>query len=257
MIPLVDTHCHLLAGVDDGPRSDADALAMCRIAYAEGTRTICATAHQNHRWAAVTPERIRDATRRLAEQLREANVPLAVVPCAEVMVHPDLERCWAEGRHLSVADGGKYLLLEMPHGLVVDLRDTVASLVRSGVRPILAHPERSPELLHEPERVEQLAAAGCLLQVSSGSVTDLEDRHDRQQLRDWFRRGLAHLVGSDGHSPRRRAPRLREAYREVVRWAGVTVADRVFSTNGTAVCHGLPLHLPEPLPRRPSWFRLW
>src|SRR5262249_48566050 len=76
MIPLVDMHCHLLAGLDDGPQRDADALAMCRMAYEDGTRMAAATAHQNDRWPAVTPERIRQATENLARGLREARIGL-------------------------------------------------------------------------------------------------------------------------------------------------------------------------------------
>ncbi len=59
MIPLIDIHCHLLAGLDDGPATQEEALAMCRLAYAEGTRMAAATAHQNDHWPDVTPERIR------------------------------------------------------------------------------------------------------------------------------------------------------------------------------------------------------
>jgi protein-tyrosine phosphatase len=258
MIPLVDTHCHLLAGLDDGPRTEAEALEMCRLAYADGIRTVIALAHQNERWAAVTPQRIREACARLAEALRTAGTPLTVYPGAEVMVHPDVESAWRGGELLSAADRGTHLLLEMPHGLFVDLTETVVSLCQAGVRPILAHPERHPELLHEPEQIETLIRAGCLVQVSSASVTEPPTRRDERALKDWFRRGIVHLLGSDGHSPRRRSPRLAEAYRRIVSWAGSRVADRVCSTNGVAVCHGLPLHLPEPRARARWWsLRFW
>src|SRR5581483_6286232 len=128
MLPLADLHCHLLAGLDDGPRAEDDALAMCRLAYAEGTRLVAATAHQNERWPAVTPAVIRRATERLAGSLRAAGVPLTVFPCAEVMVRPDIEEAWRRGDLLSVADRGQYLLVEMPDGLFVDLRETVRRL---------------------------------------------------------------------------------------------------------------------------------
>jgi protein-tyrosine phosphatase len=253
MIPLVDTHCHLLAGLDDGPRTDDEALDMCRLAYAEGTRLASATAHQNERWPSVTPDRIRHAASRLARRLRDAGIPLTIFPCAEIMVFPEVEVSWRNGDLLSVADRRQYLLLEMPHGLFVDLRATVTSLRQAGVRPILAHPERHAELLHEPGPIEQLIRAGCLVQVSSGSVTDPPNRQDGRALKGWLKRGVVHLLGSDGHSPSRRPPRMADAYRQIVRWA-----DRVCSTNGLAILQGLPLRIPEPEPRRARWVpKLW
>src|SRR5689334_10315880 len=129
MLPLADMHCHLLAGLDDGPRQDEEALAMCRLAVAEGVRLAAATAHQNERWPTVDPAAIREATRRLARRLQEAGLPLTVFPCAEVMVHPGLAGSWREGRLLSVADRGRYLLIELPHHLFVDLGPTLQELL--------------------------------------------------------------------------------------------------------------------------------
>jgi protein-tyrosine phosphatase len=185
-------------------------------------------------------------------------VPIDVFPCAEVMVHPGMEDSWANHGLLSVADRGQYLLVEMPHGLFLDLGPTARRLRGAGVRLILAHPERHPEFLHEPGALEALIRLGCLVQVSSASVTDPADAADEKALKDWFRRGCVHVMGSDGHSPRRRPPRLAAAYRRVCDWAGAAAADRVFSTYGLAVAHGLPVHVPEPQPRRACWFpRLW
>jgi protein-tyrosine phosphatase len=258
MIPLVDIHVHLLAGLDDGPRTPEDALAMCRIAAEEGVQMAAATAHQNEHWPAVTPDRIREAARGLSLALREGGLPLTVFPCAEVMADPDTPEAWRDGKLLSVADRGQYLLLEMPHGTFVDLRATVERLRRGGVRPILAHPERCREFLEEPERLEELIRAGCLVQVSSGSVTEPPGPKGEKTLKGWFRRGIVHVMGSDGHSPRRRRPRMAAAYARIHQWAGRAVADRVCSTNGMAVLQGLPLRVPEPAPRKVGWLpRLW
>jgi protein-tyrosine phosphatase len=258
MIPLVDLHCHLLAGLDDGPQTEDEALAMCRLADAEGTRLAAATAHQNEHWEAVTPERIRQAAGRLTRRLHDAGLALTIFPCAEVMVFPDLVPAWRRGELLSVADRGQYLLLEMPHGLCVDLRALVKDLRQDGVRPILAHPERQEELLHDRGRIEQLIRAGCLVQVSSGSITDPGSARDERALKSWFKRGVVHCLGSDGHSPNRRPPRLAAAYRRISRWVGAAAADRIGSTNGTAIAHGLPLRIPEPEPPRTRWLlKFW
>jgi protein-tyrosine phosphatase len=257
MIPLVDIHCHLLAGMDDGPPTDEVAETMCRIAYEDGTRMIAATAHQNDRWDQVTPEGIRTATEHLAGCLRERNIGLSVFPCAEVMVAPDTEESWQAGRLLSMADRGQYLLLEMPHGLFVDLTETVHGLREKGVRPILAHPERQEEFLHEAGQIEKLIDAGCLVQVSASSVTQPRSRVDAQALKSWFRRGIVHCLGSDGHSATQRPPVMSAAYRQIIRWVGQSMADRIGSTYGMAILQGLPLRLPKPEPRGVNWFAGW
>src|SRR5262249_41084997 len=169
--------------------------------YGEGVRLAAATAHQNERWSAVTPARIREATAGLAEALRRAGIGLTVVPCAEVTAHPETGAAWRDGRLLSVGDRAGYLLLEMPHGLFVALLPTARGLRQAALRRVLAPPERQPEWLHEPGSIEGLIRAGCLVQVSSGSVTDPRSREDARALKDWFRRGVVHLLGSDGHSP--------------------------------------------------------
>lgn len=256
MLPLVDLHCHVLAGVDDGPATPELALDMCRIAYEQGTRLLAATAHQNERWVN-DPERIREATASLTSALNDANIPLVAFPSAEVMVAPDLMAAWQRGELLTVADRRQYLLLEMPHGQFVEIRYLVEELRAAGIRPILAHPERQADLVQDQETIEELIQAGCLVQVSSGSITRPRTPADKRALRGWFQRGIVHLIGSDGHSPTRRPPHLAAAYHEIVRWAGHAVADRVCSTNGMAILQGLPLKVPGPQPRRTAWFSRW
>ena len=226
MLPLVDMHVHLLAGMDDGPRTPDDAIEMCRLMSAEGVRLSVALAHQNERWSDVTAERIRAAVAQLSAALTAAGVELEVFPCGEVMARIDLAVAWRGGTLMSVADRGAFMLLEMPHDLYVDLRRTVEELRAVGIRPILAHPERTPELLHDPGKIETLVGQGCLVQVSSGSITEPPDARSEKALRDWIKRGVVHLLGSDGHSPRKRRPLLAAAYRQIEEWAGRSVAHR-------------------------------
>lgn len=257
MIPLVDVHCHLLAGLDDGPATEEEALAMCRLAYEDGTRMAAATAHQNEDYPDVSPERIRSAWERLVRSLRDAGIPLAVFPCAEVMVYPEIESAWAGGRLLSMADKRRYLLIEMPHGCYLDLETLVRNLVAQGVCPILAHPERREELLHEAGQIERLIEAGCLVQVNAPSVARPRNRADAKALKNWFKRGIVHCLGSDGHSLRRRPPLMGEAYQQIRQWAGHAMADRVCSTFGMAIMQGLPLKLPKPEPSGTRSFVGW
>jgi protein-tyrosine phosphatase len=217
---------------------------------------MAAGAHQNERWKDVTPERIRTATLALENALRVRGSLMKVFACAEVMAQPETVEHWRAGRLLSVADRCQYLLLEMPRGVFVDLLPTVKQLRQGGIRAILAHPEREPEYLHESDLIEAMIEAGCLVQVSGASITDPKSAADRRALQSWFRRGIVHVLGSDGHSPRRRPPLLAAAYQQVTRWVGPGQADRIASANGLAVVHGLPLRVPRPRARRAAswWF---
>jgi protein-tyrosine phosphatase len=195
------------------------------------------------------------------------------------MVVPDLQQQWQQGRLLSVSDGGCYLLIELPHHVEkvsgaffggkantaesrssspkrlltpfpLSLGPLVSRLMQLGVRPILAHPERHAELLHGNGAVDDLIMRGCLVQVSAENITD--DRYPEltSGLRSWARRGVIHLIGSDGHNPLRRPPGIAAAYDRLATWAGAAYADRVCSTNGIAILEGLSIQTPRPAKRR-------
>jgi protein-tyrosine phosphatase len=144
----------------------------------------------------------------------------------------------------------------MPHNVFVDLRPTARRFRKIGIRLILAHPERQPELLHEPGQTEALIEEGCLVQVSSGSVTKSSNVQDTQALKKWFQRGVVHLLGSDGHSPTKRPPKMAAAYHQIARWTNAEMADRICSTNGLALFQGLRVSVPKPQPRNNRWFHL-
>src|SRR4051812_16725064 len=148
MIPLADMHCHLLAGLDDGPRTPEEAVAMCRMVYEEGVRLSAASVQYNERYGRLEPERIRQATLALRADLIKANIPLTVAPTAAIMAFPEMVEAWQEGKLMSVADRKAFMLVEMPPRLFVDLRETARRFQPLGMRIILAHPERHPELLH-------------------------------------------------------------------------------------------------------------
>jgi protein-tyrosine phosphatase len=257
VLPLADAHVHLLAGLDDGPRTLEEALEMCRIASRDGIRLATALAHQNDRYAAVTPAAIRSSAGELSRALLNEGVDLSVAPAAEVMARPDLVEAWQSGSLMSMGDHGKFLLVEMPHQLFVDLRAVISRLREIGLRVILAHPERTPELLHDGGRIEAFIDLGCLVQISAKSLLEPSDRAAERAVRDWIRRGVVHLLGSDGHSPRRRPPLLAAAVETIRRWAGAAAADRIGSTNGQLVLRGLPLRVAPPLQATRRWWALW
>jgi protein-tyrosine phosphatase len=254
MMKIVDMHVHLLAGLDDGPKTLDDAVQMCRMMHAEGVHSTVALAHQNENWPEVTPKRIRQSTQELANRLQEEQVPLKVFPCSEVLVTPQLVEHWVAGKLLSVADRNEFLLLELPHGIYVDLRPMIPKLRQHRIRPILAHAERVLEWIEDPHSIEELIRLGAVVQVTSQAFASPIDRATEKALRNWARRGMIHLLGSDGHSLRRRPPVSAAGVEVLQKWVGPELAEAIAWKNGLAILNGDPFVVPPPQPAKRSWF---
>jgi protein-tyrosine phosphatase len=254
MLPSADTHVHLLAGLDDGPRDGDEARAMCRMLVAEGCRFATALAHQNPHFPDNTPDRLRAAAADLAAQLDEQKIPLTVYPTAEVMLGPDTLAEWRAGKLLSVGGHGKHLLVEMPHTTFLDVRPLAEGLKADGVRLIIAHAERYAELLHDPAVTDAVIAAGCLIQVTASELAEPTSLSDGRALRRWADRGVIHLLGSDGHRLGGREPRMRAGVSVLTKWVGRAAADRIAGIWGSAVLQGLPVNPPPPSAAPRSWF---
>jgi protein-tyrosine phosphatase len=254
MTPLADTHVHLLGGLDDGPPTEEVAVAMCRMLVNEGARHATALAHQNESYPDNTPARMREVAAALKATLAEKKVPLSVYPTAEVMLSPTLVEDWDAGRLLSVADRGQWLLVEMPHGLFVDVLPAAAALRSRGVRLVIAHAERYPDLLHDRALAARWIAAGCLIQVTARAIAEPWDGGMERGIKAWAAGGFIHLLGSDGHGIDRRQPVMAAGYKRLVKLAGREYAERIGSHWGVAVLQGLPVNAPPPHPPSRSWF---
>lgn len=254
MTPLVDTHVHLLAGIDDGPSTPDVALAMCRMLVNEGVHHATALAHQNEGYPDNSPGRLRNAATELKEQLQARQIPLAVYPTAEVMLSRTTFEDWRAGRLLTVADRGKWLLVEMPPGAFVDILPLAEMFRPFGVRLIIAHAERYGELLSEPALAARWISAGCLIQVTAQAIAEPWDAATEKGLKRWAQGGFIHLLGSDGHGINRRRPEMAAGYARLVSWVGRAQAERIGSAWGLAVFNSLPLDIPAPLAPSKSWF---
>ncbi|QVL31943.1 protein tyrosine phosphatase [Telmatocola sphagniphila] len=254
MLSFVDLHVHLLWGLDDGPRTLEDALEMCALAVADGTGTAAALAHQNEGWPDNTPERIRQAVSELKLQLAVNQIPLNVVPSSEVMIQLDFEESLTEGKYLTVGDHGRFLLVELPANISLDIRPIADTLLQRNIVPIIAHAERYPDVFYHEGFVEELVHMGCIIQVNAGSITMPQARREEKILKSWFQRNLVHLVASDGHSTVRRPPKIRSAYDRISHWTNQGVADRVCSLHGNIIINNLPW---RPLPIIPAQTRTW
>lgn len=220
MSPFVDIHCHLLPGIDDGATDLAASLEMARMAAADGTRTVVVTPHQLGSFGHNQGDDIRRRTTELQQHLADAQIPLTVLPGADVRIEEGMVERLAAGDVLTLADRGRHVLLELPHELYFPLGGLLAELRRRGIVGILSHPERNAGLLRQPKLLGGLVDAGCLMQVTAGSLLGTFGPHSQQLAEAMLAQGQVHFVATDAHSPRARRPLMRRAFERVREVAG-------------------------------------
>jgi protein-tyrosine phosphatase len=217
---MIDTHCHILPGLDDGPADLETALTMARIAEHDGIRAIIATPHVGANGSRLTPDIIRERTAAFNEALQQAAIQLTVYPGAEVRITDTLCQELEAGEHMTLADRGKHLLIELPfNSYPAYAGELFFNLQVMGIIPVLAHPERTAMLRAHPEVVWGLADRGALLQVNLDSLQGRAGWGVRLQALRLLKRGAVHLLASDAHDPRNRPPILSTA-RKVLRRLG-------------------------------------
>jgi protein-tyrosine phosphatase len=208
----VDVHCHCLPGIDDGPRTTAEALELCRALVADGITTVVATPHQlgayelrNH------GGRVRQAVADLRVVLEAEAVPLVVLPGAEVRIDERIPWLLDAGDVLTVGDAGSHLLLELPQNHWIDPSPLIRTLARAGVRAVITHPERLPVVIRRPTTVRAWVDAGALLQVTAASLAGRFGADAEQVGWGLIAADLVSVVATDAHRARHRSPRMSQA----------------------------------------------
>jgi protein-tyrosine phosphatase len=195
-----DLHCHLLPGVDDGPKTLAESLEMGRALWDLGFRVVAPSPHARPEYAAraVAEARLQEVRQALAD----AGVPLELHANAENDLVGDRflqDVATAEGRRLGAA--GRYVLVEAPYTAPVPaLRELIFQMKVKGVTPLLAHPERCVEF-ERKGRAEEAVAAGAALQLDLGALIGRYGRTARRLAEGILEAGLYAVAATDLHSP--------------------------------------------------------
>ncbi len=221
---IIDFHSHILPQLDDGSNSVATSLEMMRRAAQDGTNVMVATPHyygarqplaeflekRHHAWQRLSPH--------LTPDLPQVRIG------AEVAFHSGIEE--QECLEKLCIQGTDLLLLEMPFSAWTSYElDVLSALALDrGLRIILAHFERFYALQHDPELLTRIWELPILLQINAGAL--LSFRRRGLCLR-WLAQGQAHLLGSDCHNLRERAPNLGQARRGICRKLGEPVLQRI------------------------------
>lgn len=219
---MIDTHCHLLPGIDDGPETLEQSLELARIAVENGITHSVLTPHIHPGRFDNTAGIIEQALESFRRALQEHNIPLALGYAAEVRLGPELLEM--EQQHnlpcYGNMDGYRILLLEFPHAQIPLGSDKLVQwLLDRKIRPMIAHPERNKDIMRKFDKVLPFIEMGCLFQLTAGSVAGLFGEAAQLSSRALLENGCVTLLASDAHNVKYRPPRLdhgRDAAAQIV-----------------------------------------
>lgn len=246
---VIDLHSHILPGLDDGAADWERSLAMARHAAADGISEIVCTPH----WMPGKYENRRTEILARLEEFRariaEADIPLTLHAGAELHLDAAIAARVRGGELLTLADGGRYILLELPEEALPDgMEDFFWNLQLEGLRPILSHVERNPVLRRDPARLRRWVETGVLTQITAASLAGRFSNGTREFALQLLKQRLAHVLATDAHGMSTRKPELSAALKEVEAVVGAEAANRMVRGIPEKILRGESVEPDEPLP---------
>ncbi len=238
---MIDVHVHLLAGLDDGPGSVEESVALASLLVKQGVTTAVATVHNYEGAYEASADAIRRAATDLQAVLDEMQVPLEIVPAMEIQLREGVADKLRQGELMTIGDRGAFVLVELPfHDISMNVAEVLFRIQVTGLRCILAHPERNARILEDIGIVEDLVERGCRMQINAGSLVRRGDRRTFKFVRTMLRRGLVTYIASDAHSPLDRSPMLSEALAVARKIVGAEAAEVLVERNPARMLQARP-----------------
>jgi protein-tyrosine phosphatase len=237
---MIDVHCHLLPGIDDGPKDLATSLEMARIAVSDGIATIFCTPHiypglyENH------AADIRDRVAKMQLILQDHGIPLTLNFGADVHLVPGLLDAIRKGVVPTLGDS-RYLLVEPSHHVCPPrFKESIFALIASGCVPVITHPERLTWVEHHFDDFTSLARSGAWLQITGGALVGRFGKRVERIAEQFVGDGWAAVLASDAHTTGLRSPVLAEAELRAAQLVGKVEASMLVRGRPSAICTDTP-----------------
>jgi protein-tyrosine phosphatase len=245
---VIDIHCHILAEVDDGPKSWEVSEEMCRMAVADGIEHMVATPHANDRYH-YDREHLKQQVDYLQQRLSatDASILGLSLGCDFHLSYENLLDAMAVPERYTI-EGSGYLLVELNnYSIPVQIESSFTKLVDMGLVPVITHPERNPILQASPQRILQWIELGCAVQVTASALTGLWGERAWRTAEWLLKRDAVHVLATDSHDTKHRPPVLSRAREEAANISGPDVARALVNDNPRAIISGQALpYFPQP-----------
>lgn len=207
---MIDLHCHILPGIDDGAPDVMTSLAMLQVAQGDGITHSVMTPHIEVGRFDNSHETIAEAFAELAPHDRHFSFSTA----AEVRLDPQI-MLWVKQDKIPFL--GRYqdkdvLLLEFPHSHIPPGSDNLTAwLLGQGIIPMIAHPERNRAVWEQPSKLQPFIKQGCLMQITAGALLGQFGEASLQRAEQLLLQGHVNVMASDAHNLTNRPPKLSAA----------------------------------------------
>jgi protein-tyrosine phosphatase len=241
---MVDIHCHLLPGVDDGAKSWEVSEEMCRIAAEDGIQHIVCTPHANDEYnydRAQHEQRVKELRERVGGRIQLS------LGCDFHFSFDNIQEAMNAPEKFCIS-GTDFLLVEFSDFAISPaLNDALLRFISMGITPVITHPERNMVIQRKPEYALQLAEQGCVIQVTANSLTGHWGSTVKKMSLWLLEREAVHVIASDAHDTKHRPPILSRARDVLKEMVGVQVATALVHDNPRAIISGRPLpYFPQP-----------
>lgn len=251
---MIDLHCHILPGMDDGPSSFSMFIEMANAAVETGITHVYASPHHLNGQYENSKNKILNVVREVNNFLHQQSIALTVHPGQELRIHRELFHSLEIDEVLTLDNKGKYLLLELPSGEVPKYtHDVVYELLLKGITPIIVHPERNNGFVERPNLLFELVQEGALTQLTSGSILGQFGKRVKSFSGKIIEHHLAHFIATDAHNISTRGFSLNEAYEILIRTYGFNQTYH-FKENAELLLIGQSPFVEKPIPIRKKIF---
>jgi len=237
---MIDIHLHILPGIDDGPTTLQESLALADVLVREGIHAAVATPHYNDEFVPLPAAEIQERVYELQLELDHHDIPLRIFPGHEALIRPGLVEDIQAGR-LATLNGSRYLLLELWNDTWLPETEQVIFELRAfGITPILAHPERYRVFQRGLERLASLLRQGVLVQITASSLAGMQGRTAQRTAETLLKWGLVHCIASDAHGLHRRPPAIVQGLRKAVLVIGQVKTERLIEGYPMMIINNVP-----------------
>jgi protein-tyrosine phosphatase len=242
---MIDIHCHILPGIDDGAKSLSDSILMAKKAAEQGIHTIVASPHHKNGRYENPQQFIIDRVKDLNEAIRLEKIDLEIIPGQEVRIHGEMLQGFEMGEILPV-NHSSYVLVEFPSNHVPRYAEKLFyDIQMKGLVPVIVHPERNQEIIERPEILYTLVKKGAITQVTAASVCGDFGKKIKNLSLQFIEANLTHIIASDAHNVTSRGFKMRDAFSVIEKKYGIDLV-YMFEENAALLIEGKHVYKEDP-----------